>query len=111
MSTDLVLVSVGNFGAPYFMSDMKDIFLEMIPGVTRYIFKLPQIADPDNDNVQVILDFGFSILFSEIWQSQRLLVLTPNNKTDLGIHPVAILLQDDNHWVRSRSYSFKIIID
>jgi hypothetical protein len=57
------------------------------------------------------LDFGLSILFSECWQSQGLLLLTPNNKTDLGIHPVAILLQDDNHWMRSRSYSFKIIID
>ena len=38
-------------------------------------------------------------------------MLSPNNKTDLGIHPVAILLQDDNKWVRSRSYSFRIIID
>jgi hypothetical protein len=40
-----------------------------------------------------------------------MLVLSPNNKTDLGIHPVAIILQDDNKWMRSRSYSFKIIID
>ncbi len=38
-------------------------------------------------------------------------MLSPNNKTDLGIHPVAIILQDDNKWMRSRSYSFKIIID
>ncbi len=51
MSTDLTLISIGNFGAPYFTSDMDDIFLEMIPGLTQYIFKLPKIADPDNDNV------------------------------------------------------------
>jgi hypothetical protein len=38
-------------------------------------------------------------------------LLTPNNKTDLGIHSVAIILQDNNKWMRSRSYSFKIIID
>ena len=110
MSTDVTLTSNGNFGPPYFTSEIKDINVEMVPGVTKYIFKLPKIADPDNDNVQIILDFGFSILFSECWQFERLLVLTPNNKTDLGIHPVAILLQDDNKWVRSRSYSFKIII-
>ena len=56
MSSDLTLNSVGNFGPPYFLSDIKDIYLEMIPGVTQYNFKLPRIADPDNDNVQLILD-------------------------------------------------------
>ena len=56
MSSDLILNSVGNFGPPYFLSDIKDIYLEMIPGVTQYNFKLPRIADPDNDNVQLILD-------------------------------------------------------
>jgi hypothetical protein len=111
MSTDLTLISGGNLGAPYFTTDIKDIYLIMIPGETKYIYRLPKIADPDNDNVQIILDFGFAIIFSECWQSQRLLLLTPNNKTDLGIHPVAIILQDKNKWMRSRSYSFKIIID
>ena len=56
------------------------------------------------------MDFGFAILFSEIWQPQRLLVLKPNNKTDLGVHQVSILLQDDNRWIRSKSYQFKITI-
>jgi hypothetical protein len=51
MSTDLSLFSVGNFGPPYFISEIKDIYLEMVPGVTKYIFKLPKIEDPDNDNV------------------------------------------------------------
>ena len=111
MNSSLTLNSVGNFGPPYFTSDINDIYLLMLPGVKSYIFKLPKVADPDNDNIQIILDFGFSILFSEVWQSQRLLVLTSSNKTDIGIHPVAILLQDDNKWVRSRSYNFKIIID
>jgi hypothetical protein len=65
MSTDLTLISDGNFGPPYFTNEMKDIHLEMVPSVTKYIFKLPKIADPDNDNVQIILDFGLSIIFSE----------------------------------------------
>ena len=69
MTSSLTLTSIGNFGPPYFTSDPKDIYVQMVPGVIKYIFKLPKVADPDNDNVQIILDFGFSILFSEIWQS------------------------------------------
>ena len=59
------------------------------------------ILDPDNDNVQVIFNSGRTLLFSQIWQAQRLLVLNPNNKTDIGIHLVSIVLQDDNRWVKS----------
>lgn len=29
---------------------------------------------------------------------------------DLGVHSVTIILQDDNRWVLSSSYNFKIII-
>ena len=34
MSTDLTLSSVGNLGPPYFTSEIKDIYLEMVPGET-----------------------------------------------------------------------------
>ena len=34
MSTDLALTSVGNFGPPYFTSEIKDIYLDMVQGVT-----------------------------------------------------------------------------
>jgi len=51
MSSDLKLTSIGNFGPPYFISDIKDVYFEIISGVYQYNFKLPKIADPDNDSV------------------------------------------------------------
>ena len=41
MSTDLTLISQGNFGPPFFTNEIKDIYVEMVPGVPKYIFKLP----------------------------------------------------------------------
>lgn len=49
MTSSLTLNFVGNLGPPYFITEMNDIYVLMIPGVTQYIYKLPIVADPDND--------------------------------------------------------------
>ncbi len=36
--------------------------------------------------------------------------MTPQKKTDLGVHSATIILKDDNRWVLTSSYKFKIII-
>ncbi len=36
--------------------------------------------------------------------------MNPNKKTDIGFHSATVILQDDNHWILSSSYKFKIII-
>ncbi len=37
----LTLKTVGNEGPPYFISEIKDVYIDLIPGVSEYIFKLP----------------------------------------------------------------------
>ena len=56
-------------------------------------FKLPKIIDPENDNVQVIVNFGFASEFSS--QASNNLIFSPNS-TIKGIYSIQLFLIDSN---------------
>ena len=94
-----MLISTGNFGPPkYSTADTIELQLEItavLGNVT--IVKMPRYEDPDNDKIQLILDFDRAILFTHYDQSGRSLILRPieekrTGRTDLGEYHVRIIL-------------------
>ena len=53
------LISEGNFGPPIFdgIGKINDITIVVTEKKKDFVFNLPKIFDPDNDNVDIILDF------------------------------------------------------
>ncbi len=53
-------VSEGNFGPPIFyrIGKINDIKIVVTEKKKEFVYNLPQIFDPDNDKVDIILDFN-----------------------------------------------------
>ena len=57
ISKPLEVISTGNFGPPYYedTTRLEDITIYLLEKEKNFVFKLPNMKDPDPDEIQVIL--------------------------------------------------------
>lgn len=81
---------VSNIGAPYFVSPLEDIVIQ-VPNMKAY--RLPNTVDPDGDSVTIKVNSGTAFEFI-IWNQPYLTVIS--SEENKGIYNIKITLKDSN---------------